>query len=1217
MLENVCLHGCGVLQNSTSTCKKAFLQFYVALYFLFCENIIFQSVWVTHSVSIGVVVYASRGVNTFTNCSFSYNQHLNSSLYGGGGGGGFFLEFPFCMPNASLSDCGNQTNIPERYSNGAMFHFKGCAFIHNLAKAYNCETAHEGSDHMAFGRGGGLSIYLKGNISSCDVTILDCKFINNTAPWGGGLFVEYQDSARNNRLDVNFSHFLQNYSPQNISNNKGTGGGGVRASYILKEKLYPKNNSIVFNHCWFKNNTAYYGGGVSFFGGRENSVVTATNTIQFMQCEWMGNAAKLGAAIDLSWWHPATSGAAVKVKFVNTSICHHGNESNLQIVGSLVGLGAMYIDSLPVVFEGYVLFDHNSHTALAASNAQIDFYTGCNATFTNNFGNYGGAMSLVGSTFIRAFHHTQFHYENNTAYALGGAIFFSDLGERYLFSSRNCFIRYEDDDVHPLLWSVSFMFVNNIHTASVSSIPNSIYTTSLIPCVWSGEYDLNSTFCWNSNTSSWKYNTSNCKHEIATTPAKFGNETDYEIQLYPGEQKRLKITMKDDLGTVSNTTGFQVLTVTSLNEGIASVAPNSKYITSDSALELKGKSGHTVNVTLYTLAPRVIYTNVKVTLLCCPPGFNSTRNTCKCENGASHKGMARCSDDDGIFHSSLVNQGTWIGSYNVSRNETIYVAGTSPFTFSADSGRSKINLNLTDIEDSQCSHQHRKGILCSRCEDGYSPAINSWGWDCVLCNSTTQQHSAIGFVCLQLSLLTFVFTILLLFNIRLTSGPTNAFIFYSQTIAAIFSFYYVRATDYQKLTKAWVVLYSVWNLQLLEVFPNFCMPSINTFASVIAFEYVSAVFPLILIALFYLFASLYNRGIQPVLCLCRPVHHCVARFRVNTLQRTITDALAAFLLLSYTKFTIVSLRLLSPSYLYDYHGNLIGTVMYYDGEIGFFYFEHTPYFVAAVLCLLFVVALPPLLLLLYPMQIFHKALSLLHCQRCLPGGRLELFLNAFYGCYKDGTKADSRDCRYFAGLYFIFRIVFAVVYSMETTYDTYFLSHQILCIVGILLFSICRPYRKDFYNNLDASMFALLGLINAFSSYDYYISFPQLLYIEYALIWLPMLYIIAYFVYYVWTTYSLGRKLSCLYCWKQFRTSRPRNISDHGISDDSLIRLLDKQMEEKSDFLTAEHGHRQSDAEDDSGLGDKTNGLTAENICCSTGLANRPALHRPALCKRN
>ena len=655
-------------------------------------------------------------------------------------------------------------------------------------------------------------------------------------------------------------------------------------------------------------------------------------------------------------------------------------------------------------------------------------------------------------------------------------------------------------------------------------------------------------FCWKSNISIWKYD-NDCNKEIATSPAAFKN-TNYTAHFYPGERKHLHIVTLDDVGTPCVN---PVMTAASLNQSIASVDSSSKYI-SDDLLELKGKTGNEILVSLCTPSPRVICTRVTVTLVSCPPGFNYSVDTCVCEGGTSYRGMVECSQHDRVFQSRLVREGTWIGVYHLSSNKTVYVAGISPFTFSAGSSKNQLHLNYADIEGSQCGHQHRKGILCSRCEDGYGPAMNSWALDCVQCNSTTQYYSAVGFFCLQFLLLTSVFLLLLLFNIRLTSGPTNAFIFYSQTISA----YYVRTQKYGKLTEAWIVMYKIWNIQLLQVFPNYCISGIGSFASVITLEYIPTIPLLILIGLFSVLAFLYNRGIQPVLYLCRPVHHCAARFRVKTFQRTITDALAAILLLCYTRFTIVSIKLLSPSYLYDYHGNVTATVMYFDGEIGFFQLEHALYIIAAVFCLLFVVAPPPLLLLLYPLKSFHKALSLLHCQRCLLGGRLELFLNAFYGCYKDGTTADSRDYRYFAGLYFIFRIVIAVEYCTETQFNAYSLSHQILCIMGILLFSICRPYRNDFYNNLDASIFALLGLINAFSSYYYNISSHKLLYVENALIWLPMLYIIAYAVYYVWTTYSLRSKLCFLrHCsWKLYGTSPIQNISD-GISDDSLVRLVD------------------------------------------------------------
>ena len=1045
-IKNVCFDGCGSLQNSTSTSKHTFVLIHVALYFLSSESIAFQYVWVINSVSAGVVVYASNGTNTFTNCSFSYNGLLNSTSTGGGGA--FNLEFPYCIPSEPLTACKdlNQSNVPVGYATEVSFQFESCLFAGNKATTLNLNSSTfvipGGPKHMALGRGGGMSLYFKGNTSGCNVSISNSNFTNNTAVWGGGFFVEFQDTSHHNTLTVKGSHYEDNKSPYDILRNEGTGGGGVRADFILQGKSQPRNNHMTFSYSHFKNNVAYYGGGVSFFGGQENLTISPTNALCFIECLWEGNAARLGAAVDLTLWHYATNGAAVPVTFVNTTIKHHEVESNLQELGSLVGLGAMYIDSTPVIFEGGVVFEYNYHTALAVTNAQVEFHTGCSVAFLNNVGRYGGAVSLVGSAFFLLFPNTTFFFRNNRADVLGGAIFSSALGERNLISSRSCFIRYWDVDVEPYQWKVHFVFTNN----SDSEGNISIYTSSLIPCVWGGEKgpynpdDVGETFCW---TNLWYYD-HDCKDEIATTPVIF-EENHYNATIIPGERKKLDIKMYDDLR--ARTKGILVLIATSENSTIATV--DQIYI-SDNTLMLSGQPGNTI-VSLHTQAPRVVYTHISVHVLPCPPGFLSANKSCLCKPDPSFSGKIKCSDENGNFSSQRLREEIWIGYYNVSGTVT-YVAGESPFTFYSDLNDSQLQLDYSDIEGGQCGPQHRNGVLCAQCENGYCPAINSWAFDCVYADNK-QKYGLLIYILTELFPLTIIFILLLLLNIRLTSGPANAFIFFSQTITATFQLYFVRSQRFQKVTKAWVVVYSVWNLRFHEIFPDYCLDGINNFASVIALEYATALLLLCLIAIFCLVASLYNRGIQPVLCLCRPVHYCVARLRVNTLQRTITDALAAFLLLSYTKFTIVSLRLLSPAPLYDYNGIQVDSVMYYDGTIRAFHSEHAPYIAMAIFSLLVVVVFPPLLLLLYPLKIFHKALSFFTCQHCQPGGRLELFLNAFYGCYKDGRDAGSYDYRYFAGLYFVFRVVFAVVNSTVGFNDLYAIQ-QILCTFRI--FIICN-----------------------------------------------------------------------------------------------------------------------------------------------------------------
>ena len=92
---------------------------------------------------------------------------------------------------------------------------------------------------------------------------------------------------------------------------------------------------------------------------------------------------------------------------------------------------------------------------------------------------------------------------------------------------------------------------------------------------------------------------------------------------------------------------------------------------------------------------------------------------------------------------------------------------------------------------------------------------------------------------------------------------------------------------------------------------------------------------------------------------------------------------------------------------------------------------------------------------------------------------LHTFMDAFQGCYKDGTNG-TRDCRYFAAVYLITRV--AVNLMLVFTLVTFSNSPIITALlIIILLLSGFRPYKKEFYNVLD--IFFLASVISFISSF--------------------------------------------------------------------------------------------------------------------------------------
>lgn len=443
--------GCGVDQYSTSkvSSEAQFYKFYTALYFLYASNITLDSLSVTHSPGTGLVIYATNGQNTITNCSFSFNApKANAS-----GGGGVYIEFPYCAPMPASydpQDCSLESNILQSYVENSVYTIESCHFFNNTARIHNESEftfilPHR-ETHMAFGRGAGLSVFFKGSSRSNYIFVKNCTLEENKALWGAGLFVEHQDLSYNNTFVMEHSFIDNNRCFHRASEHSGTGGGGARLGHVFFGNSSVAYTRMTFRHVSFSSNRAYYGGGLSLYTTREPTKPNATNVVEFYNCEWVSNVARVGSGVDLSVWHPVPYGAIASSSFTDCVFFYNSAKYTAEM-GEYVGIGALYSDSIPVDFHGVTRFESNSPTALACVGARFSFHSDCSAEFVENSGRNGGAMALMGYSFLQVSSNTTLKFVRNKAVFKGGAIFGQSIGEHDLISSRNCFIRYSDIDI--------------------------------------------------------------------------------------------------------------------------------------------------------------------------------------------------------------------------------------------------------------------------------------------------------------------------------------------------------------------------------------------------------------------------------------------------------------------------------------------------------------------------------------------------------------------------------------------------------------------------------------------------------------------------------------------------------------------------------------------------------------------------------------------------
>lgn len=229
LLMNLHVTGCGTLQSSTSKNytegATSTMSFLVALYVNKCGSVSMKNVTVEDSEGTGVTMYNSgwgdNGV-VITDSVFNENNGDQAPYYGGG----FYVEFTYCEPG--VVNCTN-TLVQNSYST---VQFDNCAFDNNVATAASENASFivpHYSEHAAFGRGGGLSFFFKGKADKNHISITRCRFVGNSAVWGGGLFVEFDDSSSGNNVAVQSSVFENNRC--NYKNENGTGGGGMRVGH--------------------------------------------------------------------------------------------------------------------------------------------------------------------------------------------------------------------------------------------------------------------------------------------------------------------------------------------------------------------------------------------------------------------------------------------------------------------------------------------------------------------------------------------------------------------------------------------------------------------------------------------------------------------------------------------------------------------------------------------------------------------------------------------------------------------------------------------------------------------------------------------------------------------------------------------------------------------------------------------------------------------------
>ena len=247
--------------------------------------------------------------------------------------------------------------------------------------------------------------------------------------------------------------------------------------------------------------------------------------------------------------------------------------------------------------------------------------------------------------------------------------------------------------------------------------------------------------------------------------------------------------------------------------------------------------------------------------------------------------------------------------------------------------------NISELNDYMCGPMNRKGRICSECIDGFAPSVTSVGYKCSNC--TGAWYGVPLYLLLEFVPITLFYLLVLVCQISVTSSPLTYCIMYSQLIVYAFAdcpmMQFYKSTKEMTLIKILLTLHGIWNLDFFQyILPPFCVSPNLKFIHVLLLKYISAIYPVLLIALTWL-----------VIEMCSHKINCL---KINSQSNTtIIDIFATFFLLSYTKLCFSSMVIFWHIPVYNANDSQYYNYVHIDPTIVFFSKEHIPYVVILLL----------------------------------------------------------------------------------------------------------------------------------------------------------------------------------------------------------------------------------------------------------------------------
>ncbi len=1035
-----------------------------------------------------------------------------------GGGLQFTASELIVISNVTFNDCGQFIESSDTDATSATITFDDCKDVtmigvrvsqslYSAAKYNACQGTliildsyftdnglNNDRNELICINGGAVSITIANN-NTVVIVIESSQFTGNSANSGGAIYIETAQTGSSN-ITITNSVFMDNIAlpcetdTKYMIHNGGTGG----AISLFDTPSY--NNNITIIKSMFTNNTASSGAGVQYhIWSARSKVQQILPVLSLVQSTFDSNIGNTGCAIVITPINVNHDGFLYWVQFEGNIII----DNIIETETTHTGLGTVLVGNIMIMFTGINEFIGNEGSSLVLLSAILQFGKNSETSFVGNTGFNGGAIHVSGQSSLQVDSNNSLLFRDNLALNKGGAIYHYTQDTIWNIP-RICFIIDDTNETS------KFTFENN----TVRKDINAIYSNDVSACKLNKS--LNSLlFCQHN----WFYGFSDCSKSVNSEPVDLiiSNLTDITFQLFPGVRTILPVTVTNIFGTNVTEDIVLVADTDSLN---VTINPATGLI-SNNRIELFGN----VNTSgeLYLQTNNRIGTNLSYNIQSCPPGFLQQLESDKCEcviNGFV-QGTIICNSEQ--LTSALVITNC-ISQFE--QNDSKLVAGTCPFLMStATSGQFLLPQDPSKVEELVCGQMNRHGVLCGKCKQGYSPAAYSYLYECVKCDN--KLNSWMIYLVTQYLPIVLFFLIVTFLNLTIVSPASNVLLFFVQVTSLSNAYIYNSFVNRYALgetvgitvVNVYSTINGIWNLDFFRAFvPPICLFENQNAVIVVFLDYLAAFFPFILVIITYLLIVLYNKNVRLLVWLWKPFQYCLNKVHDKFQSRTsLVDVFVTFFFLSYAKIVATTFRFLQYVFVYDIHGNILEAVYFYDGSIKLFQGIHLPFGILAIISFLTVVLFPPILLTFWQFKWFQKILEKLH----LRNQALVTFVEVIQSGFTDG-RDGTKDRRFFAGFYFILRII---LFGPTTVIPQVFIMITIPFIVytfGIIVVVIFQPYQNSFFNKLDVIVLLLLivGTFAFILSLFFVISgapassIAPFMYVASILSYIPLIYMLGY-----------------------------------------------------------------------------------------------------------